>query len=579
MSIKVPLVSTWNSKALKDAEKDLEGFKGKASKAFGGLADAGKKIGIGIGAAAVGAVALAVNLREAGETAATSNARIENIAGSMLGLGEETENTTKRLIDLANAEARATGVDQNIIKSTQAKLLTFGELASSAGEVEGNFDRATKAALDLAAAGFGSAEGNAVQLGKALNDPIKGLSSLAKSGVTFTDSEKERIEALVESNKVGEAQALVLEAIEKQVGGTARATADGSEQIKVAFSQLREGLGQRLLPLFDRFAKFVIETVIPAVERFAAVALPFLSEQFEKLRSFLEPIIIQIGEFLAPIIEKVVTFLKENTGFVKGFFAVLAGAATLAVLAALVTAIVAIFSPIVLIIGGLALLGGALKALWDRSETFRDIVTGVFEAVKEVIRRVVEVVIPIVEGIARAFSGVVEIIKGLVNGDFSQVLNGLKELFLGVVDTAVGYFLALPRLILGALKDGLSAIGGALANFGRDLVQKIIDGVKSAASGIGSAILGAVPGAGTVGNILGGVKKILPFAKGGIVTGPTLGLIGEAGPEAVIPLDRLNDIGGGGTTINIAGALDPVAVARQVRELLDRDAQRLGVFV
>ena len=577
MTIKVPLVSTWNNKALKDAEKDLDGFKGKASKAFDGLAGLGRKVGIGILGAAGGAAALAVSLGKAGETASTSNARIENIAGSMFGLGEETENTTKRLIDLANAEARATGVDQNIIKSTQAKLLTFGDLASSAGEVEGNFDRATKAALDLAAAGFGSAEGNAVQLGKALNDPIKGLASLSKSGVTFTDEEKERIQTLVESNKVGEAQALVLEAIEKQVGGTARATADSSDQIRVAFSQLREFLGLKLLPIFERFANFVIEKIIPAIQEFAERAIPVLQEQFQKLRDRIEPVIKQIGEFLAPILEKVINFLKDNTGAVKVFFGVLGGVAVLALLAALASAIFAIFSPIVLIVGGLALLAAAFKFAYDNSETFRNIISTSFEVVKEIISRVIDVVRPIIDGLAQTFRGVVEIIRGLVNGDFRQVLNGLKDLFSGIIRTVVAQFLALPRLLLGALRTGLSKIGGALANVGRDLVQKIIDGVKGAVGGIGSAILGAIPGAGAVGNILGGVKKILPFAKGGIVTGPTLGLIGEAGPEAVIPLDRLADVAGGGTTINISGALDPVSVARQIREILDRDTQRLGV--
>jgi hypothetical protein len=45
----------------------------------------------------------------------------------------------------------------------------------------------------LAAAGFGTAEGNAIQLGKALNDPIQGLSSLTESGVTFTAQEKKKI--------------------------------------------------------------------------------------------------------------------------------------------------------------------------------------------------------------------------------------------------------------------------------------------------------------------------------------------------------------------------------------------------
>jgi hypothetical protein len=83
----------------------------------------------------------------------------------------------------------------------QAKLLTFGELAKSADQAGGAFDRATKAAIDMGAAGFGTAEMNAVQLGKALNDPIKGVAALAKSGVTFTEQEKEKIKTLVESNK------------------------------------------------------------------------------------------------------------------------------------------------------------------------------------------------------------------------------------------------------------------------------------------------------------------------------------------------------------------------------------------
>jgi hypothetical protein len=95
---------------------------------------------------------------------------------------------------------------RNSIKATQAKLLTFKELAATANEIGGNFERTTKAAIDLGAAGFGTAELNAVALGKALNDPIKGISALSRNGITFTESEKDRIKVLVESNKVGEAQ-------------------------------------------------------------------------------------------------------------------------------------------------------------------------------------------------------------------------------------------------------------------------------------------------------------------------------------------------------------------------------------
>jgi hypothetical protein len=50
------------------------------------------------------------------------------------------------------------------------------------------------------------------------------------------------------------------------------------------------------------------------------------------------------------------------------------------------------------------------------------------------------------------------------------------------------------------------------------------------------------------------------MADGGIVTGPTLAMIGEAGPEAVIPLSQMGNMsGGGGVTINVAGGLSTSA--------------------
>jgi hypothetical protein len=62
------------------------------------------------------------------------------------------------------------------------------------------------------------------------------------------------------------------------------------------------------------------------------------------------------------------------------------------------------------------------------------------------------------------------------------------------------------------------------------------------------------------------VPDIPMLANGGIVTGPTLAMIGEAGPEAVIPLDRMGQMGGGGTnvTINVNGG-DPNAVVQALR--------------
>jgi phage-related minor tail protein len=64
-----------------------------------------------------------------------------------------------------------------------------------------------------------------------------------------------------------------------------------------------------------------------------------------------------------------------------------------------------------------------------------------------------------------------------------------------------------------------------------------------------------------------------PFANGGIVTSPVLGLVGEAGPEAIIPLDRAGALGGDTYVINVSGAIDPEGTARTILRVLN-DAQR-----
>ena len=70
-----------------------------------------------------------------------------------------------------------------------------------------------------------------------------------------------------------------------------------------------------------------------------------------------------------------------------------------------------------------------------------------------------------------------------------------------------------------------------------------------------------------------GLFAPVPFANGGIVTSPVLGLVGEAGPEAIIPLDRAGSFGGDTYVINVSGAIDPEGTARTILRVLN-DAQR-----
>jgi phage-related protein len=283
---------------LNDSESRLSRFGGSLKKfaVIGAAAFA---------AAGAAAAVMGKKLISAGEAAATSNARIRQIADSMQLFGDNAENVSNRLVKLAETTAKQVGVDQNIIKSTQAKLLTFAELGKTADTAGGAFDRATKAAIDLAAAGFGEASQNAVQLGKALQDPIKGITALARSGVTFTEQEKEKIRTLVESGKTLEAQNLILEALEKQVGGTAEATANASDRIRVAFSQVAERVGQALLPAFQGFATFLIDTLFPRLEEIGNRVMPYVTEAFGMISAFIQDKVVPVvQEFLIPAFQK-----------------------------------------------------------------------------------------------------------------------------------------------------------------------------------------------------------------------------------------------------------------------------------
>jgi hypothetical protein len=232
------------SKTTKGAGKDVESL-GERAKNFG------KKAAVAFAAVGTAAIAVGRNLFQAFEEVSTANKRVEQIIVSMGNFEGQIGEVSKRLIDVAESTAVLTGVDRNLIKESQALLLTFDSVNKTAGTVGGVFDRATAAAVDLAAAGFGSVTGNATQLGKALEDPIKGLASLTRVGVTFTEEQRALIAALVESNQTLEAQDIILQAIERQVGGVAEATATGSARIAQSFGLLRERIATQLAPAFE----------------------------------------------------------------------------------------------------------------------------------------------------------------------------------------------------------------------------------------------------------------------------------------------------------------------------------------
>jgi hypothetical protein len=236
--------------AMRIGKSLISPFAGIAA-AAGGLLAAGSLVRTGL------------ELNEIGEQAFASEKRLQNATRSMGLFGNQADNVTKRLIDLSDEQARLTGIDDDAIRLTQSKLMTFKELAKTANVVGGAFDRATIAAIDMEKAGFGQAATNAVMLGKALGDPMNGLKALTRAGIIFTEKQKLQITTMQVLGRMGKAQNIVLKEIETQVGGAATATSTASARMKQSFSQLKEEFAKpfsiELGKIFDRIVAKIPE--------------------------------------------------------------------------------------------------------------------------------------------------------------------------------------------------------------------------------------------------------------------------------------------------------------------------------
>ena len=132
--------------------------------------------------------------------------------------------------------------DDQVLNDVSAQLLTFSNLAGD------NFKRAQVAALDFATV-LGDGEGLkgiSIQLGKALNDPVKGLTALQRSGVSFSETQKELIKGFAETNQIAKAQEVILGEIERQYGGQATAAMEASNGVKMlgkSFEDLMKSIG------------------------------------------------------------------------------------------------------------------------------------------------------------------------------------------------------------------------------------------------------------------------------------------------------------------------------------------------
>jgi len=152
------------------------------------------------------------------------------------------------LNDHAVALQRMTAFGDDAINGAQALLLTFTKIR---GDV---FPKATAAVVDMAQAMGTDLKSAALQVGKALNDPVLGVGALARAGVQFSEQQKEMIKSLVETGNVAKAQAVILKELETQFGGSAEAA---RKTLGGALTALKESFGD-LFEVSDTGTKDVV---------------------------------------------------------------------------------------------------------------------------------------------------------------------------------------------------------------------------------------------------------------------------------------------------------------------------------
>jgi hypothetical protein len=211
-----------------------------------GIADQFKSL-TGISLTTAGAIgALAAGLKFSIDQAAEAELVNAKLGAVLQATGGVSGMTADSLDTLSRTMSRMSGVDDETIKSSEAVLLTFRNIGQSV------FPDATQAALDMSAVMGGDLQSSIVQIGKALNDPIKGFSALQRVGVTFSDSQRSMITNLQDSGDLLGAQGVILQELQSEFGGAAEAmgnTYTGSiNKMKNALGDFAEATGKIVLP-------------------------------------------------------------------------------------------------------------------------------------------------------------------------------------------------------------------------------------------------------------------------------------------------------------------------------------------
>lgn len=229
----------------KELDKALDGATKRLRDTASKMNDVGKSLSIGLTAPIVAFGALAT------KNAVDSAKALAQVQAAVTSTGGAAGRSVGQLEEMATSLQRMSLFDDDqILKEVTANLLTFTNVTGT------EFDKAQVAILNMSTRLGTDLTSASVQVGKALNDPIKGVTALGRAGVQFTAQQKAQITAMQESGDIAGAQAIILKELETQFGGASQAAADTDP-----YTQLSNEVGN----LSEDFGKIINEALLPLV--------------------------------------------------------------------------------------------------------------------------------------------------------------------------------------------------------------------------------------------------------------------------------------------------------------------------
>ena len=456
-------------KSLRSAAERMQAMGQQFANIGAGLSAAVTLPLIGLGAVAVG---------EAGEM----RDAMGQVQAALASMGEAAGKSLDGLKGAADALAGSSLFeDDEILRGVTANLLTFGNIA---GE---QFDRAQQAAVDLATRMKMDLQSATVLVGKALNDPIKGMTALGRAGIQLTDSQKELIRTMTATGDTAGAQRILLAELERQFGGSAaaaRANAAPMERVQLAFKSMAGSIGELLLPALDGIAS-MIEGVTGAFDRMSAPMQQFAIVA-GVVAAAIGPVMVGLGAMISAGGAMAAAFgAGGGLAFLLPFLGPIAiGAA--AVTAAFVLWGDEIIPALQAFSQQLAdVLGPKVQPLF---EAFKGLAVSVgdvfgsifgaggalpvdFEFVGEVIARVFGAAVDLITGAVNVIQNIFRALGALLRGDFSTMWNALgsavgavitgianafETLFPGVIGSVTRLFEGVQTWLVGRLGDAMN---------------------------------------------------------------------------------------------------------------------------